>query len=453
MTIPDSAYSIDHDLYADELSAEYMQCTEEGLDTAPVEPIFRAASALDRGSVRSRIADALFCWTQTAPIVDGYAFNEPSALEEIRALREPCALHAAHMPTDDELQKKIRGAWTGRICGCFLGKPLEGIRSEELIPFLQMTGNYPLRRYPLSAELSDAVCGSIRFDLRNKPYADTIDCAPSDDDTNYTVLAQTVIGQNGRAFTGEDVLTAWLRLQPASAYFTAEQVAYRNRTAGLLPPFCATYKNPFREWIGAQIRGDYYGYICPGDPEKAAEYAFRDAQISHVKNGIYGEMFLSAMLAAAAVTNDIPDVIRCGLAQIPKTSRLYARVTEVLDGWRGSVSAEDCFARIHALYDEHTGYGWCHTIPNAMIVCGALLYGDGDFGRSICMAVQAAFDTDCNGATVGSVLGMANGIDAIDPAWYAPFRGKLATELKNMNTVEIESLVQKTIQHIKEVNA
>lgn len=451
MTIPDSAFAKDCDLYADDILSELTQCAEEGLDTKDVEPIFRAAAALERGRLRSEISDALFRWTQKAPSVPGYPYTEPSALPDILALRKPFVLSDARNPSDNALEDKIRGAWFGRICGCLLGKPLEGIRSEELISFLKATGNYPMHRYPLARELSDEICSSFRFHFSGKPYADTIDCAPADDDTNYTVLAQIVIDQYGRNFTGEDILGCWFRLQPANAYFTAEQAAYRNRTSGLLPPYTATYKNPFREWIGAQIRGDYFGYICPGDPEQAAALAFRDAQISHVKNGIYGEMFVAAMLAAAGVTADIQQILRCGLAQIPATSRLYARVSQVLDGYLSGVPAEDCIRQIHLLYDEHTGYGWCHTIPNAMIVSAALLYGNGDFGRSICMAVQAAFDTDCNGATVGSVLGMANGAEAIDPVWTSPLHGRLRTEICNTGTTEIETLVQKTIKHIKEV--
>lgn len=450
MIIPDSAHTRDADLYAQELQNEYTQCIDEGLDVRHLEPLFREVARLPAGSLRSRIADALFDAAASASTVADYSYVEPDTLKEIRAQRCVFTPTSPRFPDAQTLEQKIRGTWYGRICGCLLGKPLEGIRSEELTPLLRQTGNYPMRRYPLKAEMTEAICDAYQFDLRNKRYADQLEHAPADDDTNYTVLMQCLIERHGPGFDSADVLDLWLREQPSAAYFTAEQVAYRNRAAGLLPPYTAIYKNPFREWIGAQIRGDYFGYICPGHMEKAAELAWRDARVSHVKNGIYGEMFVSAMLAAAAVTDDVREIILCGLGQIPSRSRLYERVTEVLDGFAQGVETSACFARIHALYDEHTGYGWCHTIPNAMIVASALLYGGGDFGKSICLAVQAAFDTDCNGATVGSILGMRGGFDCIGDEWIAPLHGRLDTQIQSVGTVAIEMLVQNTIRHIKE---
>ena len=177
--------------------------------------------------------------------------------------------------------------------------------------------------------------------------------------------------------------------------------------------------------------------------------AWRDASISHVKNGIYGEMFVAAMLAIAATTNSIEEIISGGLAEIPQTSRLYESVMSILDSYKSGVSEQNCFKMIHEKYDEYSGHGWCHTISNAMIVVAALLYGEGDFSKSICMAVETGFDTDCNGATVGSILGMANGKETISGAWSAPINNKLHTSIFGVGTVNISDCVEKTLSHIE----
>lgn len=434
--------------YPSDLMKEYVQSVEEGLDVEKYKSLFEAVSQLENGEYKTRLSNVIFDMVLNADIRKGYKYNEPSELEEIRALRKPHDFDAV-MPDRETLRKKLLGAWTGRACGCLLGKPVECIRSDELIPLLKETGNYPMRRYILSSDITDEICSHYKFGLKNKCYADTVDGMPVDDDTNYVVLAQKIVEDHGRDFVSEDVATAWMKYQSVFSYFTAERTAYVNLINCLVPPSSAVYKNVAREWIGAQIRGDYFGYINPGEPEEAAEMAFRDARISHVKNGIYGEMFASAMISCAAVTDSIEDIILGGLAQIPETSRLYEAVIKILDGYKNGVSVDECFDIIHAAYDEHTDHGWCHTISNAMIVTAALLYGGGDFGKSICIAVGMAFDTDCNGATVGSVLGMRNSIDGIDEYWKKPINNKIRTSIFGAETVDIEQAVDKTFEHIK----
>lgn len=137
-----------------------------------------------------------------------------------------------------------------------------------------------------------------------------------------------------------------------------------------------------------------------------------------------------------------------GLAQIPATSRLYEAVMEVISAFRSGVTQKDCFAMIHNRYDERSGHDWCHTISNAMIVAAALLYGKGDYGRSICMAVETGFDTDCNGATVGSVLGMANGLGSIPECWICPIGDTLHTTIFGLHCVKISERVDMTMEHI-----
>ena len=121
---------------------------------------------------------------------------------------------------------------------------------------------------------------------------------------------------------------------------------------------------------------------------------------------------------------------------------------KIYNDYKNGSTVDECFDYIHSAYDEHTDHGWCHTISNAMVVVAALLYGEGDFGKSICTAVGLAFDTDCNGATVGSILGMRGGIDCIDEYWQKPVSGKIRTSIFGVSLVDIESAVDKTIEHI-----
>ncbi len=434
--------------YLDDITAEYNQSVEEGLDIAEHKEFFESVASTENGEEKAKLSDRIFEIVMNAKIRKDYKYNEPDNLEDIHKLRK---LHSydAVMPDRDNLRKKLLGAWTGRAVGCLLGKPVEGIRSDEFIPFLKETGNYPMHRYILSSDITDDVCSRYKFSFNNKPWADTVDGMPVDDDTNYTVLYQKIVEESGRGFSSEDVAKAWLKYQSVYSYFTAERIAYVNFLNCIQPPDTAKYKNVCREWIGAQIRGDYFGYINPGEPEEAAEMAYRDARISHTKNGIYGEMFVSAMLAVAAVNDNIEDIILAGLSQIPETSRLYEAVMKIYDDYKNGVSIDDCFEYIHSAYDEHTDHGWCHTISNAMIVTAGLLYGEGDFGKSICIAVSMAFDTDCNGATVGSILGMRGSIDCISDYWKKPINGKIHTSIFGIGTLDIEKAVDKTIEHIQ----
>lgn len=434
--------------YPDDIMAEYNQSIEEGLDLEKYKSFFETVSKMENGEEKTKKSEEIFEIVMGSSLRGDYKYNEPNELGKIKALRK-AHKYSREALTKEALKNKIYGAWVGRACGCLLGKPLEGIRSDELIPFLKETKNYPLSRYILKTDITEDMHSRYKFYFKNKAYADTVDGMPVDDDTNYVVLAQKIIEECGKDFSTEDIGKAWLKYQSVYSYFTAERIAYINLINCIEPPATAIYKNVCREWIGAQIRGDYFGYINPANPEKAAEMAFKDARLSHIKNGIYGEMFASAMIAVAAVTDNIEDIIFGGLAEIPATSRLYESVVKIYDFYKSGASLDEVFTYIHSQYDEHTDHGWCHTISNAMIVVAALLYGEGDFGKSICIAVGMAFDTDCNGATVGSILGMRGGIACIDDYWKKPINNKIHTSIFGVGTVDIEKAVEKTLEHIE----
>jgi ADP-ribosylglycohydrolase len=429
-----------------DLATELRQLEDEGRDTSPLRKDFESLIALGDEELSAppnqEKAGALLDAAQRLRMRKDYGFREPSGLAETRKLRERGPDRAKRRLSDKALQDRILGAWLGRCAGCLLGKPVEGVRREELWGFLRMTDQWPLNDYIRFGVGGQAAKTYPRFaGLR---AFDTIDHMPADDDMDYTVAGLLVVKERGAAFTPADVGRFWMRNIPLLRTCTAERVAYRNLAMQLQPPASASYRNPYREWIGARIRADAFGYLCAGDPERAAEFAWRDASISHVKNGIYGEMLAAAMIAWAASCDDVTELLEAGLGEIPGTSRLHADMREVMRWHAAGLVYDEAVARMHERWDERLPHHWCHTNSNTMICAAALLWGEGDFGKSICRAVQPGFDTDCNGATVGSILGMMLGAGRIPSSWTQRLNNTLKTNLVGRETVDIEEMARET---------
>ncbi|MBQ4350584.1 MAG: ADP-ribosylglycohydrolase family protein [Clostridia bacterium] len=426
---------------------EWMQCFDEGRDVERLRPLCEEIEEHDRltdpvyGELAAKIAGEM----EEAPMRPDFPYEEPNDLEAIRAAR-PAKRHRLHLTLGEgDLLLRWRGAWEGRVAGCLLGKPIEGLRSEAINKLLAGTNNLPMNRYIRRAEFTEQVIEEIHPWMESCWGDNVPNGFPVDDDLNYTVFAMDLIRRRGKNFTSEDVIGGWAGRIPAHSTFTAERVAYRNYIAGIPVPECGSYFNPFREYIGAQIRVDYYGYINPGDPEAAAEMAWRDARVSHVKNGIYGAMFIAAVIAASAATDDPLTAIEAGLDEIPANCRLRMYVDKIIALWKSGGTWDEAYAMFHADFDENNDYGWCHAAANCMIVSSALLWGGGDYGKSICLAVQSAFDTDCNGATVGSIIGMMKGIDAVSEEWRAPCRGIINTIVYGRGRVTVDDMVKATL--------
>jgi len=432
------------------LEIEKAQCADEGKDLAPVADEFERLAGVDLAEpTNQRAAEALLDETIRLPIREDYAYVEPSDLAGIRAERGVGPELPALSLTDAHLEDKVYGAWLGRVCGCLLGKPVEGWRRPRMWGYLKDAGRWPLDDY-FTRAVGDEIAQRYQLGAA-RALIDDVSFMPEDDDTNYTATGMCIVKAHGADFTPADVALFWLGNIPMLHTCTAERVAYRNLAMGIDPPASATFRNVYREWIGAQIRADFFGYAAPGEPARAAEFAWRDACISHVKNGIYGEMWVAAMLAAAFVADDVRTVIEAGLAQIPARSRLHEDVRTVL-GWHGDgVEYDEAVERIHGRWDEDSGHHWCHTDSNAMIVAVGLLWGECDYGRSICRAVGPCFDTDCNGATVGSIVGLILGAKALPGKWTAPVNDTLATGVAGYHRVKISDLAAETLAIIDKV--
>jgi len=120
-----------------------------------------------------------------------------------------------------------------------------------------------------------------------------------------------------------------------------------------------------------------------------------------------------------------------------------------MDGYDNGVSSDKCFAAIAAEWNESDPHHWTHVISNAEIVTACLLYGEGDYSKSICLAVGQGFDTDCNGATVGSVVGLLKGINGVPSVWTSRVCDTLESGLKGFERVSINDMAQKTFDMIE----
>ena len=384
-----------------------------------------------------------------AKIRTDFPYTEPLSLEEIQ--KERPRISSPKMKcnfTKEELRDRIYGAWLGRCAGCLLGKPVEGMSYDQIQSILKWKHTLPLNFY--IAQKGGLPPELIMDQEQEKRYRtgtfENVHQMLRDDDIDYTMIGLLILENYGLGFTSFDVGVTWLQTMPLLMTYTAERVAYRNFANRINPPASGYTMNPYREWIGAQIRADIWGYINPGKPEAAAELAFRDAVLSHSKNGVYGELFFAAAIATAFAVNDIPSVIQGGLSVIPAHSRLFEAVQRVME-W--SEVDTDWQVTLKRIFEHYGNYNWFHTIPNAAIIIMALLHGGGDFERTITIAVSSGLDTDCNGATAGSIIGAFLGASRLPSKWIEPLQDHVSTAVVGMSDSSIHQLAERTVAFVR----
>ena len=323
-----------------------------------------------------------------------------------------------------------------------LGKPVENIPRAGIRAIAEATGNWPVRGWFTAEGLPEEVSERWPWNRASRPtsLAENIDGIPEDDDLNFTMLGVALLERCGTGFDALDVAKIWLDYMPPGRIFTAERVAVRNLLEAYLPPETATRRNPFREWIGARLRVDAYGWAAPGDPIAAARMAWEDARLSHTANGVYAAMFMAAAHAASVAGSSPAACADAGLSVVPAESRLAEalRTARELAGLAWEETVDELYAR----YDD---YHWVHAINNTALVAAALYAFDDDFSGAISAVVQGGWDTDTNGAAVGSIVGAAVGVGGIEERWSAPLGGRFTSSLPGFDGITLDELVQRTI--------
>jgi ADP-ribosylglycohydrolase len=428
----------------DLVAYELVQCRTEGVDVSAVEAIWRdvggsttpsADGASDDPHLRT-VARELLDELDRMSAAHRRAYpsaDEPDAWDDIVAQWRPLPSLSRAASLD-----RVHGAWLGRAAGCLLGKPVEGIPRVGIEELARGTGNWPIHDYFTGVGLPTAI--GERWAWKQGSLVENLNGMPQDDDLNFTMLALSLVERQRDALTNEDVAAAWLANLPAARVFTAERAVYRNLLDAVPVARAAEMRNPFREWIGALIRTDTYGWTHPGDPAGAARLAFADARLSHRRNGSYGALLVAAMSAAAVVCDDVATVIECGLAVVPPRSRLADAVRFGVD--LAGLPLDGALDELHTAYHE---LHWVHVLNNIALIAYALVSSRGDFSTAIAAAVAGGWDTDSAGATVGAICGALTGAAALPKRWTAPLHNRIASSLPGFDGIAIDELARRTL--------
>jgi hypothetical protein len=299
------------------------------------------------------------------------------------------------------LKDKIKGGWAGQVIGCTFGGPTE---FRHRSTFIQ---DY----HPIAWD-----------DKRMEWYYDH---APGLYDDVYMDLTFVQVFEK----EGLDAPAEKFALAFANAEYPlwhANQAARYNILNGIMPPASGHWlNNPHADDIDFQIEADFAGLMSPGMVNAASEICDRVGHIMNYGDGWYGGVYVAAMYALAFVSDDVGYVVTEALKAIPKESRYYQVIADTIkwckehpDDWKMT------WFQVQRKWGEDIGcpdgvfdpFNIDATINSAWIVLG-LLYGQGDFGKTISISTRAGDDSDCNPASSGGILGTILGYDKIPAYW------------------------------------
>ena len=381
------------------------------------------------------------------PVDRGMAAREPSDLAGIRRLR-PAGPRRMWTAVDERAYStRLEGALLGRIAGNILGAPVEGWAVARMEALAREKGiAFPPTDYWPSVPEPE----SLRYATSpNRAYTRAgLDGVPVDDDLAYTLLGLLILEEHGPGFTVADVGASWLKYLPMAC--TAEEIALANLKAGRPASAAAERDNPYCEWIGADIRADPWGYAAPGWPERAAELAWRDAYVSHRRQGIYGEMYFAAAIAAAFAVDDPVEALRAGLSEIPASCALARAVRWALRVAPGIRTYRDAREAMDARFP---GMHPVHTINNACLTIWGVTIGGTDITRVIGETVAMGMDNDCTAATAGSIVGAVVGKKGIPARWYRGFNDTVHSYLIGRPKFSISAVLRRFEKQARLVHA
>lgn len=379
------------------------------------------------------------------PVNKIQAAKEPDELKKIKALR-PTGPRRMWKKFDRELYlDRLEGSFLARCAGCMLGAPVEGWATDAMENLARENGQkFPPTEYwhrvpnPFDKRYSHSARQDYTLDKMNG--------VPVDDDIVYTLLGLLVVEAYGPRFTIAQNGKAWLKYLPMAC--TAEHIALNNLKKKISADKAGATNNPYCEWIGADIRSDPWGYMAPAWPEFAADMAYRDAYLSHRRNGIYGEMFFSAAIAAAFAVKHPVEALEIALTEIPRNCAMAKTVRWALKTEPRIKNYRDAAAAVDKRFD---GMAKVHTLNNACLTIWGLTIGGTNVSKVISETVAMGYDNDCTAATAGSIAGAIAGKKGVPAKWTKPFNNIIHSYLIKKPKFMITDLIRRFAKQAERV--
>lgn len=313
----------------------------------------------------------------------------------------------------EEFWEKIRAAWLSQFIGAAMGTMVEGYTSRNLFEAF----------------------GSVESYIREPNTYN--------DDITYEIAFLDAFKECGFDITPTDIALSWAGLIPCG--WSAEEIALRNIKQGIFPPQSGIFRNPFNEWIGAQMKGGIIGMVCPGDVYMAAKLAWADGEIAHANNGILGEVFNAVLTSLSFVCDDVEEIVKSAIGFIPSDSEYYSVVSFAYEQCKSKRTWQEA---LEACEERYKAYNWIHAYPNACCEIIALLYGGGDYKKTLNIITMCGIDADCNAGMIMPLLAIQKGMGIIPKDLLHPAFEKLTTYMRGYEIITLDELVQDTLYSI-----
>lgn len=306
----------------------------------------------------------------------------------------------------EKLEEKTLAGWLCQLAGGAFGTAIEGYHTDRIAEVYGVIDSYITTPETMN------------------------------DDVVYELVFLDVFERYGRRLTSRHLGLEWVRQIPFG--WSAEWIALRNLNMGILPPRSGSFRNPYVDWIGCQMRGMVCGMLAPGWPLEAARLAYLDGVVSHARNGVYGGMYAAVLTALAYVRDDERALLQEALNYLPPDSEYVAVAREILTILRSEPNPAAAWRLLDARFEE---YNWIHAYPNLAADMLALWHAHGDLTTAFRWLAHAGLDVDCNAGLVGTVLGILYGAPE---KWAAPLNDLLETYLRGKERLSIRALAART---------